>query len=118
MSAKSCLSYHIPRSDCDPINLCSGVYVKAVCVNEDVARLFLCDQNGAPVAIQVAQDGKSVFDPLNCVLKNTSTKRNVRVHNSEWLISWSACYEIWNDESLILSIQSERRHNFTHARDM
>jgi len=116
MSNKTVLSYRIPRSDCDVIHLHSEVYVKAVCVNQDVARLFLCDSTGAALPVQ-NQLGQFVTTPLPCMLKNVSTKKAVHMHNNEWLISWTNSYELWQEQTMLLVIESDRKHVFTHAKD-
>jgi len=103
------LAYMGPKqlNNVPPIELSEGIYIKAETVNCEVARLFLCNQDGTPLPIKTGLN-TIIMQPFVCELKNMSTENAVELYKNEWLISWSSNYNLMQGDTCILSIFNER----------
>jgi hypothetical protein len=107
--------YKKKDSESQPVHLVDNVYIKAVRVNTEVARLFLCNQQGEKIPIEFK--GNIVTQPIYCYLNDLTTESNVPLYNDEWLISWHTDYELWGELLIILNIKTERKHMLSSFND-
>jgi hypothetical protein len=76
-------------------------------INDEVARIYLVDSLDSPMPI-----------PDNFLFRNVTTGQIVEAFRNEWLISWTAKYELIRGEETVLKIDYQRQQAIRSRREI
>jgi hypothetical protein len=96
MKFQGTLSYL--KSSENTVKLEDNSTLKISRINDEVARIFLTNPDDVQISI-----------PVNFTFRNLTTGQIVESFRNEWLISWTAKYELKRDDETILNIDYQRQ---------
>ncbi len=89
------------------VKLEDNTTIKISRINDEVARIYLVDANNNTLPI-----------PGTFVFQNLVTGQIVEAFRNEWLISWTAKYELKREDEVILNIDYQRQQAVRSRREI
>jgi len=108
--------YNEVGSETAPTLISDGVYLKAVRLSRNIARVYLCDEDGNKLPTKTNPNG-IVTEPIVCHLWDLSTKSIVKMFQGEWQIAFLVNYQMMSGPRVVLSFEGHYRHTITRFTD-